>query len=149
MITLTMAEAEQIATAALERGARLGKAFSVAIVDPGGFMLLVKRSDGARPLTPSIAVTKAHTAAVMQRPSKMLQQWADSSPTFFSQLSSLSNYPIVAAEGGMTIKRDGVILGGLGISGGTGPEDQEVCDDVLGALGYDLDFPAWGKPAGQ
>ncbi len=147
MITLTMAEAEQIAAAAFEKASELGKAFSVAIVDPGGFMLLVKRSDGARPLTPSIAVAKAHTAAVMQRPSKMLKQWAESNPTFFSQLSSLSTYPIVATEGGMTIKRDGVILGGLGISGGTGPEDQQVCDDVLAALGYDLDFPAWGKPS--
>lgn len=144
---LTIAQAEELVTASLAEADRIGKAFSVAVVDAGGFMLLVKRSDGARPLTPSIALTKAHTAAVMQRPTKMLQNWADSNPTFFSQLSQLSNYPIVATEGGMTLKRDGVILGGLGISGGTGGEDQDVCDAVLAALGYDLDFPAWGRPA--
>jgi uncharacterized protein GlcG (DUF336 family) len=144
---LTLDEAELLVETALAEGAKLGKAFSVAVVDSGGFMLLVKRSDGARPLTPSIAVSKAHTAAVMQRPSKMLQQWADGNPGFFAQLSNMSNYPIVATEGGMTLKRDDVILGGVGIAGGTGGEDQEVADAVLEALGYDLDFPAWGKPA--
>jgi uncharacterized protein GlcG (DUF336 family) len=143
---LTLDEAELLVETALAEGAKLGKAFSVAVVDSGGFMLLVKRSDGARPLTPSIAVSKAHTAAVMQRPSKMLQQWADGNPGFFAQLSNMSNYPIVATEGGMTLKRDDVILGGVGIAGGTGGEDQEVADAVLEALGYDLDFPAWGKP---
>ena len=146
-MTLSLDQAEEIVAAALARGVDLGKAFSAAVVDTGGFMLLIKRSDGARPLTPAIALAKAHTAAVMQRPTTMLQPWAQSNPTFFAQLSSLSTHPIVATEGGVTLKRDDVILGGLGLSGGTGPEDQQICDDVLGALGYDLDFPAWGKPA--
>jgi hypothetical protein len=52
---LTLEEAELLVETALAEGAKLGKAFSVAVVDSGGFMLLVKRSDGARPLTPSIA----------------------------------------------------------------------------------------------
>jgi uncharacterized protein GlcG (DUF336 family) len=146
-MTLTLQEAEQIADAAIDRGAKLGKALSIAVVDTGGFMLVVKRSDGARPLTPSIAMTKAYSAAIMQRPTSMLKAWSENNPTFFSQVSTLGHWPIVATDGGMTLKRDDEILGGLGVSGGTSSEDQEVCDDVLEALGYDLDFPAWGKPA--
>jgi uncharacterized protein GlcG (DUF336 family) len=145
-MNLTLADAEAIVAASLAQGQTLGKALSVAVVDAGGFLLLVKRSDGARPLTPRIAIAKAFTAAVMQRPTTMLKDWAASNPTFFSQLSSMADQPIVATEGGVTIKRAGEIIGGLGVSGGTGEEDQRVCDQVLADLGYQLEFQAWGGP---
>lgn len=141
---ITLPAAEEIVAAALELGQGLGKALSVAVVDAGGFLVLVKRSDGARPLTPNIAIAKAYSAAVMERPTMMLRDWADSNPVFFAQLSQLASQPIVATEGGVTVKRDGEILGGLGVSGGTGAEDQQICDEVLEALGYQLQFAAWG-----
>ncbi len=141
---LTLEEAEQIADAALEQSRELGKALSVAVVDAGGFLKAVKRSDGARPLTPNIAIAKAYSSAVMERPTNMLKPWAESNPGFFATLSTMGSQPIVATDGGVTIKRDGEILGGLGISGGTAEEDQRVCEDVLAALGYELVFPAWG-----
>jgi len=141
---LTLTHAEEIGAGVLEHGALLGKALSFAVVDAGGFLLLVKRSEGARPLTPNIAIAKAYSAAVMERPTHMLRAWADSNPGFFAQLSGMGAQPIVATEGGVTVKRDGEILGGLGVSGGTGAEDQKVCDEVLAALGYELEFQAWG-----
>jgi len=143
-VKLTLSEADEIVAAALRHGQGLGKALSVAVVDAGGFLLVVKRSDGARPLTPNIAIAKAYSSAVMERPTKMLRAWADSNPAFFAQLSTMGAQPIVATEGGVTVKRDGEILGGLGVSGGTGDEDQQICDEVLGALGYQLHFQAWG-----
>lgn len=143
---LTLAEADEIADAVQEAAARIGKATSVAVVDDGGFLLVVKRPDGARPLTPDIAITKAYSAAVMQRPTKMLKAWAEGNPGFFASLSTMGTHPIVATEGGVTIKRDGEILGGLGVAGGTGDEDQEIADQVLAALGYELEFQAWGVP---
>ncbi|GIF20344.1 uncharacterized protein GlcG (DUF336 family) [Actinoplanes tereljensis] len=141
---LASAEADEIVAACQKAGAALGKALSIAVVDAGGFLLVVKRSDGARPLTPNIAIAKAYSSAVMERPTKMLKAWAESNPGFFASLSTMGAQPIVATEGGVTIKRDGEILGGLGISGGTGDEDQQVCDEVLGTLGYELQFAAWG-----
>jgi uncharacterized protein GlcG (DUF336 family) len=150
-MTLTLAEAEQIIASALEQGRTLGKALSVAVVDAGGFVVSVRRSDGARPLTPDIARAKAYSAAVMQRPTKMLKKWQESQPGFFAALSQLPGaaLPIVATEGGVTIKRDGRIIGGLGVAGGTAGEDQRICDEALGSLGYELEFPAWGVPAEQ
>ncbi|GAA0469713.1 hypothetical protein Ade02nite_32720 [Paractinoplanes deccanensis] len=140
---LTLSDASAIVDAALRAGSSLGKALSVAVVDAGGFLLVVTRADGARPLTPNIAISKAYSAAVMERPTKMLKPWAESNPGFFASLSAHAAQPIVATEGGVTVKRDDEILGGLGISGGTGDEDQQICDEVLGALGYQLEFPAW------
>ena len=145
MSKLTLAEAEEILAGALRRGEALGKALSVAIVDAGGHLISVKRSDGARALTPSIAIAKAYSAAIMERPTNMLYDWAQSNPGFFAQLSEMAAHPIVATEGGVTIKRDGEILGGLGVSGGTPAEDQQACEEVLKELGYELVFAAWGK----
>ncbi|MET7982671.1 heme-binding protein [Streptomyces sp. NPDC005281] len=146
MSTLTLDAAEEIVAAALKRARALGKAVSVAVVDAGGFVVSVRRCDGARPLTPDIARAKAYTAAVMQRPGKMLKKWQESQPVFFAQLSQLPGaaLPIMATEGSVTIKKDGEILGGLGIAGGTADEDQQIADEVLQSLGYEMEFAAWG-----
>ncbi|MFF8908489.1 GlcG/HbpS family heme-binding protein [Streptomyces olivaceoviridis] len=154
MTHLTLDSAEQIADAVLQRALSVGKAVSVAVVDAGGFVVTVRRSDGARPLTPDIARAKAYTAAVMQRPGTMLKKWQESQPVFFSQLSQLPGaaLPIMAAEGSVTLKKDGEIIGGLGVAGGTAEEDQQIADEVLESLGYELEFAAWGvtgRPLGK
>ncbi|WP_030611434.1 GlcG/HbpS family heme-binding protein [Streptomyces fulvoviolaceus] len=152
MSSLTLDAAEEIIDAAHKRAQAIGKAVSVAVVDAGGFPIAIRRSDGARPLTPDIARAKAYTAAIMQRPGKMLKKWQESQPVFFSQLSQLPGaaMPIMATEGSVTIKKDGEIIGGLGVAGGTADEDQQIAEEVLQSLGYELEFAAWGvagKPA--
>ena len=127
----------------------IGKAVTVAVVDTGGFIVAVERMDGARPLTPYIAMSKAYSAAVMQRPTKMLKAWSDGDPVFFSQVATMGNHPIVATEGGVTIKRGGAFRGGIGVAGGTAGEDEEIAMQVLRDTGNDMDFAAWGKPAGK
>ncbi|MEU1511382.1 heme-binding protein [Streptomyces sp. NPDC005811] len=150
MTSLTLAAAEEIAEAAHARAEALGKAVSVAVVDAGGFPVAIRRADGARPLTPDIARAKAYTAAVMQRPGPMLKKWQESQPVFFAQLSQLPGaaLPIMAAEGSVTLQKDGEIIGGLGVAGGTAAEDQEIAEDVLKSLGYDMEFAAWGVAGG-
>jgi len=142
-MTLPFSEAQALAEDARARALALGQALSVAVVDYGGFIVLIERMDGARPMTADIALAKAYSAAVMQRPTEMLESWRNSDPVFFTQVGRMGHRPIVATKGGVTIKRDGAILGGLGISGGSPDEDQRVCEDVLTAAGFELDFPQW------
>ena len=142
-MTVPYADARKLADDARARGLELGKALSVAVVDYGGFVVLVERMDGARPMTPSIALSKAYSAAVMQRPTYMLEGWRNSDPVFFTQVGRMGQHPIVATKGGYTLKRDGAVVGGFGVSGGSPDEDQKICEDVLRAAGFDLDFPEW------
>jgi uncharacterized protein GlcG (DUF336 family) len=142
-MTFPLSEARALADDARTRALELGRALSIAVVDYGGFIVLIERMDDARPLTADIALSKAYSAAVMQRPTEMLENWRDSDPVFFTQVGRMGHRPIVATKGGVTIKRDGVILGGLGVSGGSPDEDQQVCVDVLKAAGFGLDFPRW------
>ncbi len=143
MTTLPFQDAGSLADDARARALGLGKALSIAVVDYGGFVVLIERMDGARPMTPDIALSKAYSAAVMQRPTTMLENWRQSDPVFFTQVGRMGKHPIVATKGGYPLKRDGTILGGLGISGGSPDEDQQICEDVLRAAGFELDFPQW------
>lgn len=142
---LTLEAARELIATAQKKAERFGKPMTVYVVDAGGFPLAMDRMDGARPMTPYIALSKAYTAAVMQRPTHMLKNWADGQPGFFAQVSTMGHQPIVATEGGLTLARGGVILGGLGLSGGFGHEDEEIAVETLEALGYDTNFAEWNK----
>ena len=142
-MTLSLETARALAEDARRHGTELGKALSIVVVDAGGYLLLAERMDGARPLTPSIALSKAYSAAVMQRPTEMLEGWSKSDPVFFSQVARMGHQPIVATKGGYTLKLDGEILGGVGISGGSPSEDQVICEAIVKAAGFATDFPAW------
>ncbi len=142
-MTLDYTTARAITDDARARGFELGKALSIAVVDYGGFAVIIERMDGARPMTPTIALSKAYSAAVMQRPTVMLEGWRNADPVFFTQVGRMGMHPIVATQGGYTLKRDGVIVGGVGISGGSPQEDQAIVEAVVVAAGFDTDFPAW------
>jgi uncharacterized protein GlcG (DUF336 family) len=140
---VTLDEAHGLLAGATDAARRLGKAISVAVVDAGGYLVALDRMDGARPLTPSIALAKAYSAAVMQRPTAMLKGWAESDPVFFSQVARMGHQPVVATLGGYTLKRDDVFLGGIGVSGGSAPEDQAICEEVVKAAGFSTEFAEW------
>jgi uncharacterized protein GlcG (DUF336 family) len=149
-MTLPFSDARALVDGVRAQALELGKALSIAVVDYGGFVVLIERMDGARPMTPDIALSKAYSAAVMQRPTAMLENWRQSDPVFFTQVGRMGQRPIVATKGGYTLKRDGAILGGIGISGGSPDEDERICTEVVRAAGFDLDFPQWaGSRAGQ
>ncbi|MDE1150528.1 MAG: heme-binding protein [Azospirillaceae bacterium] len=144
-MSITHQEAKLLVAAAQQKAEAIGKPITVVVVDAGGFIVVSERLDGARPLTPSIAASKAYTAAVMQRPTNMLKQWCKTQPEFFAQVSTMGHLPIVATDGGLTLRRGGPILGGIGISGGTGDEDQQIAEATLAELGYDLNFAEWNS----
>ncbi|WP_251453914.1 heme-binding protein [Microbacterium sp. Marseille-Q6648] len=143
MANVLQDDAEQIMAIAEREALRLGKGLSIAVVDSGGFIVSIRRFDGARPMTPLIALSKAYTSAVMQRPSAMLKPWSNSDPAFFSQVSTMGQFPIVATGGGVTLKRDGEFVGGVGVSGGTPQEDEQLAQTVLSELEYEADFAEW------
>jgi uncharacterized protein GlcG (DUF336 family) len=87
-MTPAFEEARSLADAARAHARDIGKALSVAIVDYGGFVVLIERMDGARPMTPDIGLSKAYSAAVMQRPTEMLENWRNSDPVFFTQVGA-------------------------------------------------------------
>lgn len=137
---LTLEAGREIIAAACAEAEQLGRSMAIALVDAGGYLVTVDRMSGARPLTPSIALAKAYSAAVMQRPTVKLKGMAESEPSLFAQLGRMGHQPVVACMGGIPVKKDGVIIGGIGTSGGSGPEDEQIAETALKALGYETSF---------
>jgi len=126
---LTLADVKKIAAAAEAEAVANNWAVVIAIVDDGGHPLWLQRLDGAAPLSAHIAPTKARTAALGRRESKIYEDIVNGGRTAF--LSA----PIDGMlEGGVPIIVDGHVIGAVGVSGVKSPEDAQIAKAGIAAL---------------
>jgi len=125
---LSLDQASTMVDAALRRAAALGCApLTVAVLDPGGHLLALKRQDGSAILRPQIAQAKAWSALGMGVGTRTLADRATTAPAFFTALATLSAGPVVPVPGGVLVRDgEGAILAAVGISGDT-PNNDEAC----------------------
>jgi uncharacterized protein GlcG (DUF336 family) len=132
-MALDLSTAQQLVRAAAERAvASYGKPVCVAVCDASGFLLAFARGDGAPVRSIAIAQGKAYTAARIGVDTDAflarLQRDRLSAADFCDDRLS-------ALPGGAAIKDGaGQLLGGLGISGLTSAQDQEIATALAAAL---------------
>ena len=130
---LNLHEANELINRAHAKAAELGIRITVAVVDEGGLLVALARMDGAAPLTPQIAEAKAVGAAMLHRDGASLGELAKDRPGFFSVADRLVRVPIVPGLGSVLIKRDGKVLGAVGVSGGRPEQDLECAEAGISA----------------
>jgi len=137
MSALTLTEADAVVDAALQHGRDAGFApLTVAVLDAGGHLLVLKRADGSGILRPDIAVGKAWGVLGMGFGGRELQRRADQMPAFFTALASMSGGRMVPVPGGVLIRReDGRLVGAVGITGDTSVNDEECAVHGVRAAG--------------
>ena len=129
----TLIRAQRIADATLEAARKSGCTVSVAVVDEHGDPVLVLR-DGARWLTADVARAKATTAARMGAPTQSLSVMRSTYPDLWEQL--VRRLPeATTLGGGLPLHVDGVVVGGIGVSGGSVEQDIEFAQAGLDAAG--------------
>ena len=133
--TLTLALAEQFLDAAKAEALKQGWTMSFAVVDVSGRQVALIRMDGARWMTTQVAQAKAFTAATFRRPSAAVEDFAEQRPDLFQSLTQLIDEPMLLAGGGLPIIIEGILLGGVGASGGTEAEDIDCAQVGLDAIG--------------
>ena len=124
-MSVSLAEANDIIARAHAKAAELGINITVAVVDSGGLLVALSRMDAAPPLSPQIAEAKAVGAAMLVRDGAGLAELAKDRPGFFSVADRLVRVPIVPGLGSVLIRRDGRLLGAVGVSGGKPEQDLE------------------------
>ncbi|MBI4524564.1 MAG: heme-binding protein [Deltaproteobacteria bacterium] len=126
-MSLSLEKASMIVDAALAKARELKfRPMCVAVLDEGGHLKALKREDGATILRPQIAVGKAWGAVGMGESSRQLGERLKDRPSFLGSLTTMSSGKIVPVAGGVLITEDNLIIGAVGVSGGTSDED-EIC----------------------
>jgi uncharacterized protein GlcG (DUF336 family) len=133
---LTLDEATSLCAAACEAAADLGVPMSFAVMDPAGHLVSLSRMDGAPWISVDVAQGKAWTSAAYGMPSGGQKSKMESMPNFAGALTAMTHGRYTPQTGAVPVFRDGVLLGALGASGGTGDQDEAVCGQAVAATGF-------------
>ncbi len=137
MSTLTLSQANALLSAALQAARRAGhRPMSVVVVDEAGHLKAMQREDGASMFRADIALGKAWAAVGMGANSRVLAERAQGNPNFFQALAATGQGRFIPQTGALLIRDpQGQLLGAVGASGGTGDEDEAICQAGIEAVG--------------
>jgi uncharacterized protein GlcG (DUF336 family) len=127
---LTLEAARRLAAAAEAEALGRRWTIAVAVVNPEGGLILFHSMDGTQPGSQDIAVLKARTAARLRRSTQALEDGIAGGRVALATLPG-----VLALGGGVPVVVDGQIVGGLGVSGMTSPEDDVIAAATLEAFG--------------
>jgi len=128
---LTLADVKKIAAAAEAEAVANKWAVTIAIVDDGGNLLWLQRLDGAAPVSASIAPSKARTAALGQRETKIYEDVINNGSYSFLSAPNIDGL----LEGGVPIMVGGDCVGAVRVSGVKSNEDAQIAKAGIAALG--------------
>ena len=131
---LTLVAARRVVAAALAEGAALGVPLSAAVVDAGDQLVAFERMDGADLVSIGLARDKAFTALVNRMPTRDLGPMVQPGTEFYGYDSVAGGRMIVFA-GGLPLEREGVLVGAVGVSGGSAEQDQRAAEAGRAAFG--------------
>ena len=125
-VSMPLATAEKIADAAFEAGAEAKLLpLTVAVLDVGGHLVVLKRQDGSGNLRADIAIGKAWGALGMGISSRTIRDRLKDRPAFQGALAAASQGRFVPVPGGvLALNSVGEVVGAVGISGDASDKDE-------------------------
>jgi uncharacterized protein GlcG (DUF336 family) len=118
-------DARRVIAAAEKKARDIGQPMNVAVVDAGGNLVAHERMDGAWIGSIDISIKKAFTSRAFDIATKDLAAHSQSGGQFFGIHASNDGRVMIFA-GGIPLKRDGKVVGAVGVSGGSGEQDHSV-----------------------
>ncbi|HEY1543148.1 MAG TPA: heme-binding protein [Xanthobacteraceae bacterium] len=124
--------AKKVAAAAVaELKKRDWHGMCIAIVDPHGELVYFERDDNCQYASVTISQHKARVAARYRRPTVVFERLIGKGP-FFAYLPTLDD--LVASRGGNPLIVGGKVIGAIGVSGGTGSQDDTISQAGVAGL---------------
>lgn len=130
---ITLADARRIIAAAEKKAAEIGQPMNIAVVDAGGNLVAHVRMDNAWLGSIDISINKAWTSRAFDIETKALAEHSQSGGQFFG-IHASNHGRVMIFAGGIPLKRDGKVVGGLGVSGGSGEQDHAVAEAGSAAI---------------
>jgi uncharacterized protein GlcG (DUF336 family) len=126
---ITLEQAKHVAAAAEAEAQRNGWPMAIAIAELSGALVYFLKMDNTQYASIGLAKAKAETAAQYRRPTSMFTEALANGHLFFLTFAGLC-----AAPGGLPIVVDGKLVGSIGVSGGSGHQDDIVAKAGVDAL---------------
>ena len=131
-VPINIETAKKVAAAAVaELKKRNWRGMCISVVDPHGDLVYFERDDSCQYASISISQHKARTAARYRRPTVVFERLLGKG-NFFAYLPTLDD--VIASRGGNPLVVDGKIVGAIGVSGGTGSQDDTISQAGVAAL---------------
>jgi uncharacterized protein GlcG (DUF336 family)/mannose-6-phosphate isomerase-like protein (cupin superfamily) len=131
------AGADSVIDAASAYATAHGHRVVIAVVDPSGEVIELRRTPGAQIASSRVAVDKARTAAIFVRPSREIEEQVSN-----GRLGALALHGAKALTGGIPLVKNGEVVGAIGTSGETPDEDE-----AISKAGADAAFSTASVPA--
>jgi uncharacterized protein GlcG (DUF336 family) len=127
MPVVKLEDARRVIRAAESKAVEIGRPMNIAVADEGGNIVAHVRMDVAWLGSIDVAMKKAYTSRAFDIETNDLAKHAQSGGEFFG-IHVSNNGRIMIFAGGIPLKRDGKVIGAIGVSGGSGDQDQLVAE---------------------
>ena len=124
---MRLEDARRVIAAAERKAAEIGQPMNIAVSDEGGNLVAHVRMDNAWIGSIDIAQKKAFTSRAFDISTKDLATHSQSGGQFFG-IHASNNGKIMIFAGGIPLKKDGKVVGAIGVSGGSGEQDHAVAE---------------------
>lgn len=133
---ITLDQAMSIITVARAKAEEIGVMMNIAVVDEGGNLTAFARMDGAWRGSIDIAISKALTARNFDMTSEALGAMSQPGEMIYG-IHVSNNGKTIIFGGGIPLQFGTRIVGAIGVSGGTVPQDIEVAEAGVEGFGKD------------
>jgi uncharacterized protein GlcG (DUF336 family) len=130
---VTLEAARKIIRAGEEKATAIGQPMNIAVVDAGANLVAFERMEGAWIGSINISINKAFTARAFDIETKALGENSQSGDQFFG-IHASNHGRVMIFAGGVPLKVNGQVVGGVGVSGGSGKQDQAVAEAAAAAF---------------
>ncbi len=139
-MALSLSDARKILDAALDYIAQQKfKPMAVGVIDARGALVAYAAQDGTSLKRGDIALGKANGAIALGMGSRALMKRAETQSYFIDAATSAIGGSLIPVPGGVLIKKDGAVVGAIGISGDTSDNDEAAAIAGIKAAGFDAD----------
>jgi uncharacterized protein GlcG (DUF336 family) len=133
---MRLEDARRVIAAAEKKAAEIGQPMNIAVADEGGNLVAHIRMDNAWIGSIDIAQKKAFTSRAFDISTKDLATHSQSGGQFFG-IHASNNGKVMIFAGGIPLKKEGQVVGAIGVSGGSGDQDHAVAE--AGAKAFSVD----------
>ena len=131
--TVTLEDARRVIAAGEREAESQGQPMNIAVVDAGGNLVAHIRQDGAWIGSVDVAINKAFSARAFDVSTAGLAENAQPGGQFYG-IQDSNHGRVMIFAGGVPLMSDDAVVGAVGVSGGTGEQDQAVAAAAAGAL---------------